>query len=141
VEIRIAATEAEIRACYPAIHELRPHLAETDFIAQVQRQMQNHGYVLAYIESQGQVAATAGYRVAEYLAWGKVFYLDDLVTQSSALHHGYGGRMMDWLLDRAQALGCKQFHLDSGFQRHDAHRLYLNKHLLITSHHFSRRLV
>lgn len=140
MDIRTAATEAEIRACYPAMHELRPHLGEEDFVTQVQRQMQHHGYALVYLAMQGQVVAAAGYRVAEFLAWGKTFYLDDLVTLGSARQHGYGGKLLDWLLDKARELGCKQFHLDSGVQRHDAHRLYLNKKLHITSHHFAKVL-
>ncbi|MGJ0535114.1 MAG: GNAT family N-acetyltransferase [Methylocystis sp.] len=140
MDIRIAATEAEIKACYPAIHELRPHLAEDDFVAQVQRQMQRHGYVLVYMAVQDRVVAAAGYRVAELLAWGKTFYLDDLVTLGSARQHGYGGKLLDWLIEKARELGCQQFHLDSGVQRHDAHRLYLNRKLQITSHHFAKVL-
>ncbi|MEI2781061.1 MAG: hypothetical protein V9H25_07260 [Candidatus Competibacter sp.] len=46
------------------MHELRPHLAETDFVTRVQRQMKNHGYVLVYIATQNEVVAAAGYRVA-----------------------------------------------------------------------------
>lgn len=140
MDIRIAATEAEIKACYPAIHELRPHLAEDGFVAQVQRQMQRHGYVLVYMAVQDHVVAVAGYRVAEFLAWGKTLYLDDLVTLGSARQHGYGGKLLDWLIEKARELGCQQFHLDSGVQRHDAHRLYLNRKLQITSHHFAKVL-
>lgn len=140
MDIRTAATAADIKACYPAMHELRPHLAADDFVAQVQRQMQHHGYVLVYLAVQDRVVAAAGYRVAEFLAWGKTFYLDDLVTLSAARQHGYGGKLLDWLLEKARELGCQQFHLDSGMQRHDAHRLYLNKKLRITSHHFAKVL-
>lgn len=140
MDIRPATTEKEIRACFPAMHELRPHLEENTFVAQVQRQQRNHGYELVYIAAEGQVVAVAGYRVAEFLAWGKTFYVDDLVTSSSGRKHGHGGRLLDWLIAKAQALGCQQFHLDSGMQRHDAHRLYLNKKLHITSHHFAKAL-
>lgn len=140
MNIRIATDEADIRACYPAMHELRPHLAEEEFIAQVQRQRQNHGYQLVYIAEHDRVVAAAGYRIAEFLAWGKAFYLDDLITLSTARQHGYGGQLLDWLIAKAQELGCKQFHLDSGMQRHDAHRLYLNKKLQIASHHFAKIL-
>ncbi|GBG14664.1 GCN5 family acetyltransferase [Novimethylophilus kurashikiensis] len=140
MDIRIAQTEAEIHACFPVMHELRPHLEEASFVAQVQRQHHNHGYQLVYVVEQGQVVAAAGFRVGEYLAWGKTFYLDDLITASTTRQHGYGGRLLDWLLEKAGELGCRQFHLDSGMQRHDAHRLYLNKKLNITSHHFAKVL-
>ena len=140
MDIRTAITESEIRTCYAAMGELRPHLSEEEFVVQVQRQMHNHGYVLVYIAAGGEVMAAAGYRVAEFLAWGKILYLDDLVTRESARRHGYGGMLLDWLMAEADKLGCRQFHLDSGVQRHDAHRLYLGRKMQITSHHFAKAL-
>ena len=107
-------------------------------MSQVERQMRNHGYTLVYISDQDQVVAAAGYRVAEFLAWGNTFYLDDLITVSSARKMGYGGALMDWLLKEAKNLGCKQFHLDSGTQRHAAHRLYMGRKLQISAHHFAK---
>ncbi|MBI2778464.1 MAG: GNAT family N-acetyltransferase [Gammaproteobacteria bacterium] len=140
MDIRVALIETDIKSCFPAFHELRPHLSEKDFVAQVQRQMKNHGYVLVYIASQGQVVAAAGYRVAEFLAWGRAFYVDDLITVSAFRKLGYGGKLLDWLMEKAKELSCDQFHLDSGVHRHDAHRLYLSRKLQISSHHFSREL-
>jgi len=140
MNIKTAVSEADIRACYPAMRELRPHLSEEEFVAQVQRQRQNHGYTLVYIAEQDEVMAAAGYRVAEFLAWGKTFYLDDLITRESARKHGHGGKLLDWLMSKADELGCRQFHLDSGVQRHDAHRLYLGRKMQITSHHFAKGL-
>jgi len=122
------------------MHELRPHLTEPAFVEQVQRQMQNHGYELAYLAAQNQVVAVAGYRVAEYLAWGRIFYVDDLICRGAFRNRGYGGMLLDWLLEQAKKLACHQFHLDSGVHRHDAHRLYLSRKLQISSHHFSKEL-
>lgn len=141
MNIRTATSEADIRACFSAMRELRPHLGEEEFVAQVQRQRHNHGYTLVYIAEHGEIMAAAGYRTAEFLAWGKTFYLDDLITRESARKHGHGGKLLDWLLEKADALGCRQFHLDSGVQRHDAHRLYLSRKMQITSHHFAKALV
>ncbi|MDX1252157.1 MAG: GNAT family N-acetyltransferase [Gammaproteobacteria bacterium] len=140
MDIRLAITETEIKACFPAFHELRPHLSEKDFMAQVQRQMNNHGYTLVYVAAQEQVVAAAGYRIAEFLAWGRTFYVDDLITLSAARRQGYGGKLLDWLMEKAKELSCDQFHLDSGVHRHDAHRLYLGRKLHISSHHFSKAL-
>ena len=140
VDICVADTEAEIAACFPAFHELRPHLPEKGFVAQVQRQMKNHGYVLVYISSHGQVVAAAGYRVAESLAWGRTLYVDDLITLAASRKRGYGGKLLDWLMEKAKELSCDQFHLDSGVHRHDAHRLYLSRKLQLSAHHFSKEL-
>lgn len=140
MNIQFAESDSAIRACFRAFLELRPHLTEDVFVSQVQRQTQNNGYTLVYILDQGQVVAAAGYRVAEFLAWGKTFYLDDLITLSSARKSGHGGALMDWLLQEAKNLGCRQFHLDSGTHRHDAHRLYMSRKLQISSFHFSKDL-
>lgn len=140
MEIAVVTDGEAVRACFPAIRELRPQLTVSAFVEQVQRQQLNHGYVLVAGRAADEVVAVAGYRLAEYLAWGRTFYVDDLVTPAAARHQGYGGAMLDWLLARARELGCDQFHLDSGVQRHDAHRLYLGRKLQISSHHFSRVL-
>ncbi|KAB2923757.1 MAG: GNAT family N-acetyltransferase [Candidatus Contendobacter sp.] len=140
MDIRVASTESEIEDCFPALHELRPHLSEHEFVARVQHQMKSHGYVLVYIASHNQIVAAAGYRVAEFLAWGRIFYVDDLISRSAFRKRGYGGMLLDWLLEKAKELSCDQFHLDSGVIRHDAHRLYLSRKLQISSHHFSKEL-
>lgn len=132
-----ARTEREIRACYPVFSELRPHLSEEDFVGQVGRQMNNHGYEIACVMEGGRTVAAAGYRVAEFLAWGRILYVDDLVTATAERRRGYAGTLLDWLLREAEKRGCSQLHLDSGSQRHDAHRLYMSRKLRINGYHFS----
>jgi GNAT superfamily N-acetyltransferase len=75
--------------------------------------------------------------VAHYLAWGKVLYIDDLVTHPDEKNKGMGGALLDWLLEQAKQQACDEVHLDTGFQRHDAHRLYLNKGFKLACHHMS----
>ena len=140
MNIRIINNEFDLAACFPTMRELRPNLTETEFVTQAQRQMQNHGYVLVSLGDRDQIVAVAGYRIAEFLAWGRAFYVDDLICRSAFRNRGYGGQLLDWLLDKAEEAGCTQFHLDSGVHRHDAHRLYLGRKLHISSHHFSKEL-
>ena len=61
MSVQYATSESSIRACYPVMAQLRPHLTEADFMAQVQRQMANHDYRLAYLQHEGQVAAVSGF--------------------------------------------------------------------------------
>jgi GNAT superfamily N-acetyltransferase len=76
------------------------------------------------------------------LAWGRYLYVDDLSTLPEARRRGHGRRLLDWLTEEARRQGCDQLHLDSGVgpDRIDAHRLYFNTGLAITSFHFARRL-
>ena len=140
MSVQYATCESWIRACYPVMAQLRPHLAEESFMAQVQRQMAHHDYRLAYLLHDGEVAAVSGFRFVEYLAWGKALYVDDLVTSGAARKLGLAGQLLDHLIGLARESGCQQFHLDSGVHRHDAHRLYLGRKLQISSHHFSLEL-
>jgi GNAT superfamily N-acetyltransferase len=137
--IEHAISPDAIARCYGVMHQLRPHLGPEDFLAQVERQKQQ-GYQLAYLEVGGEVRAVAGYRISECLAWGRFLYVDDLVTRSADQSAGFGSRLFDWVVADAQKHGCDQIHLDSGVQRHGAHRFYLHKGLDITSHHFAMRL-
>lgn len=137
ISIQLAVNDETIRACFPAMQQLRPHLKESEFVERVRGQ-QEVGYRLAYSEDGGEVVAIAGFRVNESLAWGRFLYVDDLVTVESVRSQGYGQRLMDWLLALARDEGCGQFHLDSGVQRFGAHRFYLANRMDIRSHHFSR---
>ena len=139
MKIALAETEADIARCQPVMLELRPHLAGQNFVAIVRRQQQT-GYLLAYLEDEGEVRSVAGYRFMETLGCGKILYVDDLVTHAANRSAGYGGRLFDWLVEQARAAQCNEFHLDSGVQRFDAHRFYLCHGMNIVWHHFSLKL-
>ena len=117
--------------------ELRPHVLEREFVERVCRQQRESGYLLAFVEQSGMVRAVAGFRIAEFLAWGRTLYVDDLVTSSAERSRGHGKALFDWLVARAKAQECAQLHLDSGVQRFDAHRFYLRQRMSISSHHFA----
>ncbi len=138
--ISIAATPEAIRRCHPVMRELRTHLHNAErFVERVQRQ-QDEGYLLAFLETEHEVRAVAGYRVLEALFSGKFLYVDDLVTREADRSRGYGGQLFDWLMEQARERGCESLELDSGVQRFDAHRFYLLKRMNITSYHFRLKL-
>ncbi len=137
--IRRAATPADLRKIYPVIRELRPHLSENEFVEQALRQAEAHSYILIYVEdAQGKPAAVAGYRKTEMLHWGKVLYIDDLVTAETARGHGYADHLFNYIVTEARENGLDAVHLDSGTHsgRWDAHRFYLKHGMNITSYHF-----
>jgi GNAT superfamily N-acetyltransferase len=139
--IKICKNESEIVNTYNTVHQLRPHLKnENEYVQTIQRLMCQHGYQLVAVIDDGQVKAVAGYRITESLAWGKYFYVDDLITDENSRKNGYAQKLWDWLLDEAKNNDCGQFHLDSGVNRFDAHRFYLKHGLDITCHHFQMNI-
>jgi GNAT superfamily N-acetyltransferase len=134
--IAIAKTREDVRRCFPVMRELRPHFKSAEkFVQQVLRQ-QRDGYLLAFLETEGEVRAVAGYRFLESLFSGKFLYVDDLVTRDGDRSRGFGGVLLDWLVEQARANRCDTLELDSGVQRFDAHRFYLLKRMNISSYHF-----
>lgn len=137
--VDFARTDDEIERCFPVMAELRAHLLADEFVKRVRAQ-QKFGYQLVFLENGGVVKAVAGFRIGEYLCWGKILYVDDLVTTAAARSKGYGHQLFDWLLAHARAEGCHEFHLDSGVEKFGAHRFYLRNRMSISSHHFSLKL-
>jgi GNAT superfamily N-acetyltransferase len=68
--------------------------------------------------------------------------VDDLSTHPDGRRRGYGRALLEWCMEEGKREGCVQFHLDSGVgpEREDAHRLYFNVGLRITSFHFAAPL-
>lgn len=135
---------AETGLAYRAMLELRPVGTETEFVARVNDLQRPEGYRLvgSFADGDPQAVATAGFRTAHFLAWGYALYIDDLSSRPGFRRQGHSGALLDWLLAEARRLGCAQLHLDSGVgpAREEAHRLYLNKRLRISCHHFQAEL-
>ncbi|RDI97630.1 GNAT family N-acetyltransferase [Dyella solisilvae] len=138
-EIFLVESAGEVASCFQAFHALRPHLTEAAFLSQVERQ-RAQGYRIVGWRRDGRVCSAAGFRLAEFLAWGKVLYIDDLTTLPGETGNGYAGALLDWLITHAQEQRCDAVHLDTGYARHIAHRLYLRKGFQLSSHHMALNL-
>ena len=133
----------ETHLAYAAMLVLRPKIgSESEFVRRVDDVQRPDGYrlVATFVDGEEQAVAAAGFRVLHFLAWGDALYCDDLTTLPEHRGHGYAGALLDWMIEEARRLGCGEFHLDSGVaaDRQDAHRLYFNKRMRISAHHFSR---
>lgn len=134
--IREAATEAEVRRCWPVMVQLRPGVAEAEFPSRVRRQ-QAQGYRLAFLEEDGAVRAVAGFRILDMLSRDRFLYLDDFVTDAACRGRGHGRALWAWLVALARAEGCRRLDLDSGVERADTHRFYFRSGLRISAFHFA----
>jgi GNAT superfamily N-acetyltransferase len=121
----------------PVLRELRPHLDETGFAAvYAEGHPQGLRFLAAYDE--GRCVGVAGWRVLALAFAIRKLYVDDLVTTSAGRSRGVGHALLTELEARARAAGCTVLDLDSGVQRHDAHRFYFREGMHISSHHFTR---
>jgi GNAT superfamily N-acetyltransferase len=138
-EIFLAESDAEIDSCYPAFSALRPHVRREDFLSRVRRQ-ELQSYRILALRHEGSIPSAAGFRNAEFLAWGRVLYVDDLTTLPEARGKGFAGALLDWLIAHAKGAGFDAVHLDTGYGRHAAHRLYLSRGFELNCHHMAADL-
>ena len=139
--IQIADTDEAIAACFPVMHELRPHLKDAAELVERVKRQQQEGYVLACsLGADGKPAGCMGFRRQERLVHGRLIYVDDLVTLADRRSGGHGAALLDWLEALAKAEGIRVIDLDSGTQRTDAHRFYLRQRFAITAFHFLKRI-
>ncbi|KDP84182.1 GNAT family N-acetyltransferase [Cupriavidus basilensis] len=135
--IRYVDDEAGVLACFPLMHQLRPHLASPEeFVARWRRQVAA-GYRLLALWQGGRPVALAGFRLLDNLVHGVHFYVDDLVTDESARSGGYGHLLMNRLKDEARALGCAKLVLDTPLTNVLGHRFYYRNGLLASALRFN----
>lgn len=135
-EIRNADREEDVRRCWLVFQELRPHLTEEEFVQRWQTQREE-GYGISYVESDGVIVAAAGFRVMNTMAWGKILYLDDLIALATQHGRGWGTIFLNWLQEKARIQQCDGMHLDTGYQRHAAHKAYLRNGFELNCHHLA----
>lgn len=134
-DVRTLTGEAQLRAVWPLVSQLRPEFDADRFVAQMLRQIGDGCHATVLFDGAGVPRAFACWRVLEMLAVGRHVYVDDLVTDVAARSRGYGKAMLDWLKAEAFRLGCVRLQLDSGTQRRDAHAFYLREGLRIEALH------
>lgn len=104
-QIAEAASEIEIQRCFSVMVQLRPHLAEHEFVQRV-RALMKSGFRLAAARVEASTVAVAGFRLADNLFHGKFLYIDDLVTDADSRSKGYGAQLFRWLVQLAAAENC-----------------------------------
>lgn len=111
---------------FPIMNQLRTDLTETSYIELLQT-MSKEGYRLFAMYVDEKMVALAG------LSWRTNFYnkqhifIYDLVTDATNRSSGYGQKLLTYLHEWGRENGAEYVALESGIQRHDAHRFYENK--------------
>ena len=139
--LRHADTDADLRACWPVVQQLRPRLQSAeDFITRVHRMRPDRYRILAAWQDDGTVLALAGYRLAENLIYGRFLYVDDLVTRDTARGGRWGQALMDAMARIGEDAGCARLVLDTGLANALAQRFYFRQGLLTEAVRFGRTL-
>jgi GNAT superfamily N-acetyltransferase len=122
-----------------ALHrQLRPAIPQP--YAGYLRDMMAEGAHMALLLDDSGPRALAVWRVYRSTYAGRRFYVDDLVVDESLRGQGWGAKLLAWLERKARDLRCDTFALDSGTQRHQAHRFYFRAGMVVKSFAFHKPL-
>ncbi len=137
--VELVAGDPRWERALPVLQELRPALTPV-VLEQVLAEGRPQGLRFLAAFAGGECLGVAGYRVIANTSATRKLYVDDLVTASTSRSTGVGALLLAELEARARAAGCTVLDLDSGVQRHAAHRFYLRERMDINAHHFTKRL-
>lgn len=133
----VAAPEWLARA--EAVHrQLRDRLP-ADY-AGVMRRVFAGGGRMSVAARGAQVLGVVVYRVHVNTFDGMKLYVDDLVTDERERSGGVGAALLRHVEQAGRAAGCDFLTLDSGTQRHRAHRFYFREGFAIASYSFRKSL-
>lgn len=129
----------ETGSVHAAMAALRPHHGDrAAFVARVDRDLRPQGYRLLGAFGDGEEAVgVLGFRPQALLHLGDTLYVDDLSVLPAGRRRGVATALLDAVAAEARRLGCSAVTLDSGYQRRDAHALYLRYGFAMVSHHFA----
>lgn len=133
MEIKKASSKEDFTKCWEAIQKRRPYLDLEQFLV-MNLYMQDEGYKLIFTKQHEKVMAFCGYRFQTMIHYGRSIYIDDIFTLPEARDHAIP--LLNYVVREAKLAGVQSIHLDSGHQRSEAHRLYMNHGFKIESHHF-----
>lgn len=140
LQFRHAETDAEIRACYPVVHMLRPLLESADALVGAVRLQGREGYRALALWDGDTPYAYAGYRILNNLIHGRFLYVDDLVSDQTRRSQGAGAAMIAELQRIARAENCDRLVLDTALANAMAQRFYFRNGLLARGLHFAMQL-
>ena len=140
MRIKTLKTYDEIASAFDAFWELRPHLRSKEIFATQVIEQYKEGYQIIAAYQQEELVACIGFRFLKTLAWGKILYIDDLITKEKNRGNGYGKILLDYAQQIAKENLCKEVHLDTGYSRHAAHKVYLKQGFEFYCHHLALKL-
>lgn len=124
--IRELTTDEEFRRAFKVMRELRDHLDEDAYMAQLS-EMRPRGYRLFAAEEGDSFVALAGIGSGVNFYYGHYMWVYDLITMKDARSKGHGLALLRYVEELARREGCETLALSSGLQRAEAHRFYLDK--------------
>lgn len=115
----------EIEKTYPITRQLRPHLMLNNYLRLVDSLMKHENFRLfAAYNQDHHCVGVVGFQELQRLAFGKIIYVADLVTDRDKRSQGIGKQLLDRVKEEAKLLKINAIVLESKVDRTKAHSFY-----------------
>ncbi|MEN9302135.1 MAG: hypothetical protein RL264_564 [Bacteroidota bacterium] len=132
-------TKEEMLAVLPVLNYLYPNLDEETYSSELDEMIACRYGQVAVFENE-QCIAVSGFWRGNKLWCGKYIELDNIVVNPNYRSRGAGKLMIDFLVKKAEELGCTMLSLDSYTTNFKAHKLFYNEGFGPMGFHFIRLL-
>ncbi|KVO26627.1 GNAT family N-acetyltransferase [Burkholderia ubonensis] len=138
--LRHAESDADVKACFDVMRQLRPQLKSPDDLLSRVVSQRSQGYCLLAAWDDRKPVALAGYRRLDNMIHGRFVYVDDLITDKAERGRHHGDRLLSELCALGRTEDCGQLVLDTALANTLAQRFYFRFGLLARGLHFSMDL-
>ena len=127
-----------IEATFSVMKQLRESITRDSYYETITRISDKNQYKLvAAFNDNHECLGVIGYNYDYRLSiGGKMIYVADMSVDKNKRSKGVGEKLMNHVKQEAISKKCKAIVLDSGIQRTQAHKFYLNQGFSITSFNF-----
>lgn len=138
IAIRELAVD-EFPLILPLIQQLNPKPAPEELRRRLSVMVPKGYHCIAAFDGE-RIVGAAGYWLVARFYCGEYMDVDNVCVDESLRSSGIGLKMMNWLHDKARALGFKSVMLDSYVTYAAAHRFYMRQGYEILGFHFKKTL-
>lgn len=126
MNIHRVSTEAERKAVFPVLRELRSGIEDERF-EELYERMVEEGHRLFAAYENGNPVSVAGVVIRTNFYLGRHAFVYDLVTTESRRSEGFGRELLEFVHEWARERDCEFVELESGHWREKAHEFYTNQ--------------
>jgi GNAT superfamily N-acetyltransferase len=138
--IKELTTLEDMRAQYPLVQQLNPSLTLEEYESMLPEMLQNSYRQVGVFLGDDKCVGVSGFWVNTKLYCGRYIEMDNVVIDAAHRSSGIGKMLVDWIVQKGQAEGCKVALLDVYVQNTDAHRFYCREGYTILGFHMKRPL-
>lgn len=132
-------TPEEFNAVYPLVRQLNPGMTRPVFRERLEA-MRTQGYRCVAAVEHGKILGIAGFWTGTRFWCGPYIDIDNIVVDKGLRSNGVGSKLVAWIEEEGQRLGCDTAVLDSYTVNHSSHRFYFREGYMILGYHFVKTL-